>query len=189
MCDVVLGMLACKVQLFVLLLYEVGVRAGIVTQLEPLSYADVLCAPVEISQVHRTVHSLRYGVVAHLPFSDRLARAFGSDAQVELSFGLLHFADDAAHYRCSALAVHRNAAPLAEYGPERPEEELLFDHHVGYVSQTLVVEVGYQKVGYAGVRYAQNDALLLRSRSAVSYPAELAHYLGVDVIFLLFLHF
>ena len=182
MCDVALGILAYEVEGFVFFLDELGVGAGVVSADKSFSDADVLVAPVEVSQVHRTIHSPGDGVVSHLPAFHRLAGAFRCYAQVEFSLRLFHFRDDASYYGGAVSTVYRDAAEFAENRPERPEEKLFLYHDMCDMSEALVIEVRHQKVRDACMGNSQYDAFLLRSRTAVRLPPECFHYACVEIV-------
>ena len=65
--DISLWVLADEVELLILLLDEFCVDTGIFAADESLSNADVLVAPVEISEIYRAIHGSGYGMVAHFP--------------------------------------------------------------------------------------------------------------------------
>ena len=134
-------MAADQSHFLVLFLDSIGIGAGIVCQRELLPYADVLCPPVEIAQINGTVESLSYGVIAHLPLLDRLARALRRDADMEFALRIFRLGDYAADDGSPVGAVNRNAAELAQKALDWPEEEFFLDHYVGYMAGASIIEV------------------------------------------------
>ena len=174
-------MSGCQMQLFVFLLYQFCIGSCVFRADESLSDADPLAPPVEIPEIYRTIQCPCDGVISHLPFVHRLARALRGYAEMELSGGGLDMGDDTANYGCAVAAVYGYAAQMTQNRAERPEEELFLDHHVGRVPETFVVEVCYEKVQYAGVRHTEDYAFFFRGRTAVGFPSEKFHHETIEI--------
>ncbi len=110
----------------------------VVGKIDLRSEANMLRAPVEITQVHRTVDCPGNEMVAGLPSFCRLAGAFRSYGEMELSF-LLHSRDYALDERSRVFPVGRYATHLTEYGTERPEEKLFLYHALGLDPKLSVI--------------------------------------------------
>ena len=72
----------------------------------------------------------------------------------------------------SWVALLRNSAHSLEYGAQRPEEDFLFDHHLGVTADGFVEEVTYYEIPDACVRDTKKYTFRLRRDGTVNGPAE-----------------
>lgn len=130
---ITLRMFSCKVHIFVNLLNAGHVSSCIVSELESLSSADMLGAPVKVSEIYRTSYLLCNGMETCLPSLHRLACSFGSDCKMNdiARFHLPYYAEN----QCGSIfPVNRKSTELTEQPSERAPEELLFYHAIGSAS-------------------------------------------------------
>lgn len=117
---------------------EVGLR--VVRELEALTDADVLGAPVIIAGVNGHACLPRDEVEPRLPAFDGLAGAFGGDGEVEL-LGLVHLLDQALDEGGGIAPVHGDAADAAQE-PATGKKKNSF-----LIITCYAVEGGVEKVG------------------------------------------
>ena len=73
---------------------------------------------------------------------------------------------------CRIFPVGRHSAHRFDDGTEGPEEEFLLDHAFGLDPVLSIEQVRDDEVPYRSMRYAQKNALLLRSRPRIGGPAH-----------------
>ena len=127
--DIHLWVLAHEAHLFVHGLDTCHVGSRIICQLDLLSAADALCAPVKIAHIYWASNLAGDGMESCLPSLHWLACAFRCESEV-YHRSSLHFIDYTDSYIAASLSVDRYAAEFAEEPSERTPEEFTFLHAV-----------------------------------------------------------
>ena len=133
-------MLADKVHFLVEGLDALHVGSCIVGQLDLLAAADALCAPVEISHIHRAANLAGNCVETGLPSLYRLTCSLRCKCKVHY-LACLHLPDDAEDNVAASLSVNRNTSELTEKPSERAPEELSFYHAVWFATYRYIIKV------------------------------------------------
>ena len=122
-------MFSDKVHFLIEGLDALHVGSCIFSQLDLLAAADALCAPVEISHIHRAANLAGNCVETGLPSLYRLTCSLRCKCKVHYLAGL-HFPDDAEDNVAASLSVHRDTAKLSQKPSERSDKHFTFYHAV-----------------------------------------------------------
>ena len=122
-------MLSDKVHFLIEGLDALHVGSCIVSQLDLMSAADTLSAPVEIPHVYRASYLACDSVETCLPSLYRLACAFRCKCKMYY-LARLHLLYHAEGNVAASLSVYRDASKLAQKPSKRPPEHFSFNHAV-----------------------------------------------------------
>ena len=124
-----LRMLSYKIHCLVDCLYSCHVCSCIVCKLHFFASSDMLCTPVKISEIYRTVELACYGMKTCFPSFGGFSCSFRRKREMGDLFAL-HLSDDAKDYGTAVLSIDRDASELAQKPSERSPEHLAFNHAV-----------------------------------------------------------